>query len=282
MFDERQTCNPRRTRAAGSAFLLLALAALGLARPAHAWGPATHQLVTTRAIETLPKQLKPFYKDHRYELPSLQLEAVVPEDAPERRFQIDKLLAFPFPELPTTEAAFKAHFGEPAQSLGRLPWLVQEGYVRLVEAFKSGDKTRILSESDTLAALVADLHSPLALSENADGQKTGQHGLWVRFNTRLPEAMERRLEVQPDAARFLDQPDRFVFDVVRESYVWLDNVLYAEALARRGQAGYDSFFYEAFERHAGALLSQRLSRAAEDVGSFWYSAWTAAGRPVLK
>jgi hypothetical protein len=278
--DEGRASEARRLGAWLRAGLSLTLAALAPA--ALAWGPATHQLVTTRALDTLPKQLKPFYKAHRYELPSLQLEAVVPEDAPERRFQIDKLLAFPFPDLPTGEAAFKERFGEPAQGLGRLPWLVQESYARLVEAFKSGDKTRILNESDALSSLVADLHSPLALTENADGQKTGQHGLWARFCVRLPEAMERRLKVQPDTARFLDQPERFVFDVVRESYVWLDNVLYAEALARRGQAGYDSFFYEAFERHAGELLSRRLSRAAEDVGSFWYSAWTAAGRPELK
>ncbi len=282
MVDERRASELRRRAAPRAVGLLLALVVVLPAPRLLAWGPATHQLVTTRAIDTLPKQLKPFYKDHRYELPSLQLEAVVPEDGPERRFQIDKLLAFPFPDLPTGETAFKERFADQAQGLGRLPWLVQESYARLVEAFKSGDKTRILTESDALASLVADLHSPLALSENADGQKTNQHGLWERFNVRLPEAMERRLKVQPDSARFLDQPERFVFDVVRESYVWLDNVLYAEALARRGQAGYDSFFYEAFERHVGELLSKRLSRAAEDVGSFWYSAWTAAGRPELK
>lgn len=249
---------------------------------AFAWGPAAHQLVTAKAIDTLPKQLKPFYKEHRYELPSLALEAVVPEDGPERRFQIDRLLAFPFPEVPTTEAAFKERFGEQAAGIGRLPWLVQESYLRLVEAFRSGDKARILAESDTLAALVADLHNPLALTDNADGQKTGQHGLLARFSTRLPEAMERRLKLSPDAARYLDQPERFAFDLVRESYVWLDNLLYVETLARRGQAGYDSFYYEALERHAGALLAQRLGRAAEDAGSYWYSAWSAAGRHDLK
>lgn len=270
-------------RRAGRFVRGLAAATLAaVALPALAWGPAAHQLVTTKAIDTLPKQLRPFYKDHRYELPSLALEAVIPEDPPERRFQIDRLLAFPFPELPTTEAAFKTRFGAPAADLGRLPWLVQESYARLVEAFKAGDKARILNESDVLAALVADLHNPLALTDNADGQNTGQHGLWARFSERLPEAMERRLKLAPDAARYLDDPARFVFDVVRESYVWLDNLLYLEALARRGQAGYDSFYYEAFERQAGALLGRLLARAAEDVGSFWYTAWTAAGRPELK
>ena len=30
------------------------------------------------------------------------------------------------------------------------------------------------------------------------------------------------------------------------------------------------------------ILRDRLSQAAGDVGSYWYSAWTAAGRPELK
>lgn len=272
------TARPQRKRLAvawGAAFVVAST-------PALAWGPAAHQLVTAKAIDTLPKQLKPFYKDHRYELPSLALDSEVAADTPDRRFQVDRLVPFPFPELPATEAAFKERFGERATSLGRLPWLVQESYARLVEAFKAGDKARILSESDVLAALVADLHNPLALSDNADGQITDQHGLWARFSERLPEAMERRLKLDCDAARYLDDPARYVFEIVRESYVWLDNLLHLEALARRGQGGYDAFFYEAFERHAGPLAEQRLSRSAEDAGSYWYTAWTAAGRPELK
>ena len=39
---------------------------------------------------------------------------------------------------------------------------------------------------------MTDLHNPLALTDNADGQKTGQHGLWVRFTLKLPEAMDKR------------------------------------------------------------------------------------------
>ena len=32
----------------------------------------------------------------------------------------------------------------------------------------------------------------------------------------------------------------------------------------------------------GPILRDRLSQAAGDVGSYWYTAWTAAGRPELK
>ena len=142
--------------------------------------------MTSEAIETLPKGLKPFYKAHRLEMPSLALDAGPREDESRTAgSRVDRLLPFPFADIPRTEAALKAKFGDEAAKVGRLPWLIQESYARLVEAFRSEDKGKILTESDTLAGLVADLHNPLALTENFDGQKTGQHGLWVRFSVKL-------------------------------------------------------------------------------------------------
>jgi hypothetical protein len=259
-----------------------ALLAWGWAAPASAWGPVAHQAVNTKAIDTLPKGMKDFYKNHRLEMPSLSLEATFPDEGPDRRFAVDRLLAFPFPELPHTEESLKAKYPDAADGIGRLPWLIHDAYGRLVEAFRSGDKAKILAESDTLALLVAEMKNPLTLTDNYDGQKTGQHGLWVRFTTRLPEAMQQKLKVDAEAARFLDNPKDYVFSMVNASYVWVDNLLYEEELARRGKAGYTEIYYEAFALRAGPILRARLGQAAADVGSYWYTAWTAAGRPELK
>jgi hypothetical protein len=253
------------------------------ASPAHAWSPLVHQRVTSEAIDTLPKGLKPFYKAHRLELPSLGVDAPPPaEEGTERRFQVDRLMPFPFLDVPRTEAALKARSEEEAARMGRLPWLIDESYGKLVAAFRSGDKGQILAESDTISGYVADLHNPLALTDNADGQKTSQHGLWVRFSQRLPESMDKRLRFGGQAARLIDDPRAYVFSMVNQTYIWLDNLLYLEELARRGQAGYTEFYYEALGEHAGPLLKDLLSAATTDVGSYWYTAWTAAGRPGLK
>jgi hypothetical protein len=255
---------------------------LACAGPATAWGPAVHQVVTTEAIDTLPKPLKGFYKDHRLEIPSLGLEATAADDGPDRRFAADRVAPFPFTDLPRSEAALKAKMGDEAAKVGRLPWLIEESYARLVEAFKSGDKARILAESDTLAGYVADLDNPLAVTENFDGQKTNQHGLWVRFTTRFPESMTGRLKLSPEAARYLDDPGGHVWSMLNGAYVWADNILYEEELAKRGQGGYTERYYQALEHRAAPLLRQRLAQAAADVGSYWYTAWTAAGRPEVK
>jgi hypothetical protein len=286
--------------AAQAASLVLSLAAVSAAQYAgRRHGPApgrpggqppgrerivelAQQVVTAGAIDTLPKQLKSFYKAHRMEMPSLGLEPTFPPRGPDRRFMVDRLLPYPFRELPRTEAGLKAKFGDKAEGVGRLPWLVQESYARLVDAFKTGDKDKILKESDVLAGLVVDLDSPLNLTENYDGQKTGQHGLWVRIEEKLPQAMDKELKVSPDAAVYLDDPKEYVFDVIEATYVWVDNVLYLDDLSKRGKAGYGDPYFEDLVRRVGPVLRDRLSHATQDAGSYWYTAWTVAGRPELK
>jgi hypothetical protein len=242
----------------------------------------SHRVVVKEAIDVLPKPIKEFYEDHREEMPSQALEPQFPERGPDRRFLVDRLLPFPFKGLPRSEEALKAKFGEEAEGIGRLPWLIDESYDRLVEAYRAGDKGTILLESDHLAGLVVDMNNPLNLTENFDGQETGQHGLWLRLSERLPQAMGGDLDLDVDAANFLDKPKEYVFSIMLESYIWVDNVLYLDALARRGKSGYSEYYFDDFARRAGPILEERLSHAAEDAGSYWYTAWTVAGRPEMK
>jgi hypothetical protein len=248
---------------------------------AMAWGPVAQAVVTAKAIDALPKGLKEFYKAHRLEMPTLALEPTFPEDGPDRRFAVDRLTAFPFADLPHTEKGIKEKYGD-AANIGRLPWLLQESYARLVEAFKSRDKTRILEESDALAALVAQMHNPLALTDNADGQKSEQHGLYQRFSSRFPEAVANKLKVNPDAGIYLDEPKEYVFSILNATYVWVDNLLFLDELSKRGKSGYGDIYFEDMAGRATDFLSRRLSLAANDCASYWYTAWTDAQRPELK
>mgnify|MGYP000942137506 CR=1 FL=1 len=245
-----------------------------------AWSDSVYRLVLRKAIDTLPKGPKKFFEDHKYELPSLTPDEDPPARPEGRRFALDLLGQFPFADIPRDETGVKAK-ADPAR-VGRLPFLVIEAHKRLVDAFKSGDKERILREADAVAILAADLNNPLDLSSDFDGTRTGQAGLAKRFGTQLPEAMEGRLKVNPEAARLLDDPTDYVFGSLPRVHIQVDNILFADALAHRGKSSYGGPYFEAFELRAGRLLGEVLSEAASDVGSFWYTAWTAAGRPELK
>ena len=78
-----------RARTTGWAVAVLAWAgaSLALAQPAEKGArerivELAHQVTAAYAIDTLPKQLKPFYKAHRAELPSLALEPSSPRARP--------------------------------------------------------------------------------------------------------------------------------------------------------------------------------------------------------
>jgi hypothetical protein len=245
-----------------------------------AWSTAAHQEVTLKAIDVLPGGMKSFYKKHRLEMPGLSPEARSSEHGLDRRFALDRVTPFPFRDLPRTEADFITRFGEDGKKIGRLPWLARESYDRLVTAFKGGDKATILKESDTLADLVADLHNPLALTDNADGQKAGQHGLWVRFTERFPS--HAKLGLHADGAHLIDDPTGYMYSIMSGSYIWVDNILYADDLAHRHDPSYAGVYYEMLEERAGRILDDRLGWAARDVASFWYTAWTAGGRPEMQ
>jgi hypothetical protein len=270
------------TRLSGVA-LLPALVFILSAESASAFGPVGQQAVVAKAIETLPKPLNKFYKDHRLEIPSLAPETTFPERTPDRRFELDRLEPFPFLDLPRSEAGLKARFGaDVSDRVGRLPWLIQESFARLVAAYKDEDRAKILEESDVLAGLIIDLHNPLSLTENSDGQKTMQHGLRARFSERSLEAMQTRLKLNPDSANYLDDPKEFVFSMINGTYVWLDNVEYEEELAHRGKPGYTETYYEDMERRVWPIQRALLNNATEAVGSYWYTAWIKAGKPDLK
>ena len=124
---------------------------------------------------------------------------------------------------------------------------------------KAGDKAKILAESDVLGGLVVDLHTPLNLTENFDGQKTGQHGLWVRLVEKLPQAIGKDLKVSPDAARYLDNPKEYVFSMLgpptsgsTTSCTWRS--------WPGAASGYGDPYFEALARRLGPILRER-SRA---------------------
>jgi hypothetical protein len=260
----------------------LVMAVTVCARPALAFGPVAHRVVDGRAIAALPKGLREFFRDHRREMPTLSEDSEPSlNEGSERRFAADRFGPFPFVDLPKSEEELLRQGGESAREAGRLPWLIQASYARLVEQFRNGDKAAILTEADWLALYLTDLHNPLALTEDYDGQRSGQAGLWARVTVRLTEALAGQLDLKADVAHLIDRPREHIFSILRDTYVWHDNILLEDDIAFRSAGGYGELYYESLRERLKPVLRQRLGAASRNVASYWYSAWVAAGRPDL-
>jgi hypothetical protein len=255
--------------------------------PLAAWGPTGHDIVNTWAIQTLPFEMRGFFEANQEFLvehandPDLWMR----KDRYERRrhyIYLDKYGIFPFLGLPHS-------FNRAVQDLGAgrvnrdgtLPWQIGQYSLRLTEAFKSHNWNQVKLEAAVLAHYVADAHDPLHVTQNFDGQLTGQTGLAERFEVQLLHRYSKFFILHPEDAAKIDDPTEYAFQACLEAYTWTDSVILADLRARQNPPDYTDEYFDRFYSQVGESLMRAINGAAHDAGSYWYSAWLNAGKPAL-
>jgi hypothetical protein len=253
---------------------------LGLSGETYSWDESADRVVLNKAIDALPKQMKKFYEERENSLLALVEDPV--EMGSRLLFEVDRLSEFPFEDVPTSRQAAVDKYGEDAiAEAGDLPWRIADTYGKLVEAFRQTDIEAIESLSAQIAFQLGELHNPVNVSRNGDGEPIDQQGLRERFDQRLLEVYGDKLDVETPTSIYLDRPNEYVFHIVRRAYVWVDNILLDDYIARQGVGSYDRFYYEGLWLRASVILSQMFESLARDISSFWYTAWVEGGKPEL-
>jgi hypothetical protein len=275
-----------------AAALLVAL--LAPAR-AWAWGFTGHRLITSRAIDLLPQQLKPFFEHYRAEIvaraidPDLWRNVGWDEDPNHYlNFGVREYGVDPFTELPRDYDAAVAKFGSATlRRYGLLPWRAAETFGDLqhtIGGFHRGTAygpSDLILFSSVVGHYIQDAHQPLHASNNFDGQLTGNDGIHNRFERDLIEKFESRLTLKPAPATPIGNVRDFAFDALLESHRQVDAILKADADAAAGKESYDDDYFERFFTKTRPILEARLSSAITATASVIVTAWERAGRPAL-
>lgn len=255
--------------------------------PASGWGAAGHRVITAKAVEALPPEVRPFFEAHRN---SLVVQSVVPlellaKDPNERRnhfIYLDRYGRFPFDALPRDyRAAVRKHGQRTVQANGVLPWQIGVYSEKLTLAFRSGNWEAARVAAAMLAHYVAEAHDPFNTTENYDGQLSGQPGINQRFSASLVERYSLFIFIRPNDAVEIRDPTDHAFELTLNAHSWIENLLLADRRARRGLNDFTDEYYDRFYNQAGAILVRQLTDAATEIGSYWLSAWVHAGRPPL-
>jgi hypothetical protein len=272
----------------------VALASLLVAPAAYGWGPAAHQLVNSRAIETLPPPLRDFFQANRQFLiahaddPDAQLKNVKEPRQKDKGLggqeyiHLDDYGRFPYLKLPHSfEAAVRQYGKGHVNKDGLLPWHIGKVSLDLTEALRAGnwDQAKLLAAE--LGFYVADAHDPLHTTLNYDGQLTDQAGLAERFDTVLVDRFRNFFMFTPREAVKIQDPTEYAFEMVLESNAWVDNVLLADRRSLDDLPGHNEDYYDRFYSQVGSIVVRQLNDAAHDTGSYWYTAWLNAGQPEL-
>ena len=263
-----------------TAFLMLPLSAM-------AWGRNAHRLIINKAVDTLPADIRPFFEANRGFLMQHvtdPLDALAKNPAERRNnfIALDKYGRFPFQALPRSYKAAVAKFGKiKLDADGLLPWQIGVYSEKLTEAFRSGKWEEAKLHAAFLAHYVAQAHDPFSTTDNFEGHSSGQTGINDRFGSSLIDRYSSFFPMRPNDASFIGDPTDHAFDACLSAHRWLESILLADRNALRGENSYTDEYYDRFYNEAGAILIRQISDAATDIGSFWLTAWTNAGRPAL-
>jgi len=267
------------------------------------WGFFAHRLINRKAVFTLPSGMIRFYKNN---ITYISEHAVDPDkrrytdsaEATRHFIDADHYGQSPFDSIPEKwEAAAEKYGAAELNAHGTVPWQIQKTYYRLVKAFKERDSLRILRYSSAIGHYISDAHVPLHTTENYNGQLTGQVGIHAFWESRLPELYSDKYDFFTGKARYIQDPLKEAWHIVRHTFTLKDSVLLIEKRIsskfpsdkRYTYAGknnqilkqYSPAYSKAYHIALKGMVEQQLRASLLETGSFWYSAWIDAGQPDL-
>jgi hypothetical protein len=284
-------------------FLLTLLTGITIITLCASWGFFAHYRIHRLAVFTLPKGMATFYKSNIEFITAHSVSAdkkryVDSLEAPHHFFDADHYGRQPFRDMPQRwiDAAAK-YSSDTLNKYGTVPWAINSNYYWLVKAFKAHDTTAILTASANLGHYISDAYTPLHLTQNHDGQLTGQLGIHSLWESRLPELFSNNYNYNVGKARYIASPLKEAFRICRSSFKSVDSVLRFErilnrqftdatkyAMEQRGNRTvkvYSVAYSRAYHKMLKGMVQRRMRSSVLSVGSFWFSAWVDAGQPDL-
>jgi hypothetical protein len=273
----------RRVNAALAVIVSLGLVPTGV----HAWGGNGQKVVVNQAIDTLPGDLRTYFENNRsffvqHVTDPLDAEAKTPAARHNHFIRLDKYGRFPFDALPRSYKAAVNKFGKSKiDANGLLPWEIGVYSQKLTEAMKQGHWEEARLNAAILAFYVAEAHDPFNTTDNFDGHLTNQTGINERFGTTLIDRFSSFFPMRPNDGSFINDPTDHAFEACLSAHSWLEVIQLADRNARLESKSYNDEYFDRFYNLSAGTLIRQLSDAATDVGSYWLTAWTNAGKPAL-
>lgn len=266
------------------------------------WGFFAHMRINRFAVFSLPSGISRFYKSN---IQYLSDHAVDPDkrryadtaEAPRHYLDVE-LYEKDIDSIPEKwDDAVKKYGLVQLNKNGILPWQIQVSYFKLVNAFISRDSLKILIYSAYLGHYIADAHVPLHTTQNHNGQLTNQVGIHAFWESRLPELFAKDYNYLVGKARYIENPLKEAWKIIKHTHGLVDSVLKCEAALDVTSPSYKKYSFskrnrmvlkqyafgysKAYHLSMNDMVARQMRSSIISIGSFWYSAWVDAGQPIL-
>ena len=229
----------------------------------YSWWDIGHMELAARAIDFLPDGWREFYKHYEY---FIRETSVWPDTV------LARLPGESYNHYYDSEYPIEAHERDPSK--GRLPWRVKELMDELTRYIRDGDWYKVLETSGILSHYLADIcqpyhttvdyNPPVTSNVSAPGVRP-KHGVIEGVHAQyIDEIIPRDLNITPV---YIDDPFRFIFRIINESYSFLpevNRILLGEDITDPSD---DRDWPE-----IKPILENRSIRAIWLIASMWYTA----------
>jgi len=260
---------------------------LCIAPAAIGWAANAERLITTKAVDILPDEIRTYFEGNRQFLIQHVLDPVEaaqknPTLAHNRFLRFEKYGVYPYADLPRDYrvAAYK-YSKRTLDTNGLLPWSVGLWSQKLTDAFRAHNWEDAREAAAQLAFYVAEAHDPFATTTNFDGHLSNQTGVEARFGSSLIDRYSQFFYIRPNQPSYIQDPTDHAFEMCLSAHSWIENVLLSDRRARANLSDYTDEYYDRFYSQAGAVLVRQIADASTDVASYWLTAWVNAGKPQL-
>jgi len=245
------------------------------------WGWGSHRYINDHALDYLPTEMS-FFQDQRT---FIREHAVDPDQSDNRPgywhyIDIDYYPEFFNGTLPTDlNALINLYNSYTVTNNGTVPWAITTEMDSVSALMAAGNWTIVWQAVADLGHYVADSHQPMHLTENYNGQMTGNYGIHSRYETTLTNAHLDYLALPVGIAEYWENPIDTIFQYIDEVYPYVGLVLAADDVASAQNPSYGSVYYNLMWDALDSITTDAIHRSILDLASAWYTAWVNAGNP---
>lgn len=276
-------------------FLIIALV---LPKIVCGWGYDAHQRINWSAANIIPGKFGKYVHSNRQELAQYAVVADYikssdNKEAPRHYIDADLYDVFPFDSLLGSLADLEAKYGKDMiGKWGYGPWAIDETCNRVIYMLKNKRWDEAIFHMSTLGHYISDIHVPLHVVENYNGQLTGNDGIHFRWEGRMVDEYVKSIRPTGPLPLVSESVVDFSMNIVRESYVTMQQILNADTKARKllsssEQQQLNSYDILPFEGpylqslydQTADLVQDRIEMAVLRIAAMWVYCWNEAGQP---
>jgi len=171
---------------------------------------------------------------------------------------------------------------------GTLPWATIETYNYLVNCLTAREFDKAKQFAADLGHYVADGHMPMHITENYDGQYTGNTGIHSRYESTMIGTYSSLITYTGSDVNYISDINQYVFDYIYANQKYKDSILIADNFAVNLAGGvrnsdtYNSTTYkQALWDKTGIFTIKLFKNASHALAELIYTAWVTAGKPSL-